>query len=345
MSDNVSDYPAWADNRLHVNRQPGVRDRPRRRAHAPVFPIPVKDILMDSSQVNRLYDERLGEGVAQRIEAMYASALEDLDRRLSGLDPFPLQRISFSNPEHVWKFVTCMFAAGVYGNGCAILWLYRADVGRQIPPIMRSQFEAVVKLAYCQHSPEQASNVVDAEPFERWMTARGKDLRPELTQSIQKDALMVLNLRPSLLDGEKLKSEILAGKIPIPDRVYRSVYNQLDFDDVASLMDALNKKDPGWTKDLYSSIFRIGSLGTHHSVVYLRDCFSLTKSYELRFSASQHYSAAPDFLLQSSNYVIGLSARVAQCFHGDIADPNDPLHEIHGRQQEIVAELRAGKLI
>jgi len=283
--------------------------------------------------------------MASRVEALYADALAELKRRLNALDLFPVRNLDFSNEDHILKFVTSLLAAGAYGNGCAILHLYRGDIGRQIPPIVRSQFEAVVKLTYCEYFPRKARDYVDSEPFERWMTARGKNLRPELQAAISNDCLTVLRLRPNLIKDEKFRSEILAGKMPIPEKAYKRVAKTLAFDDLASLMRAIDEKSPGWTTDLYATVYRIGSLGIHQSVVYLRDAFSIGAGGEVRYCADQHYDGAPDYLLQSSNYMIGLAAKVAQRFGGGPDDPGDPLRELYERQQEIVRELKAGDLL
>jgi hypothetical protein len=286
------------------------------------------------------YSARLGPGVPERIEALYADALADLDRRLKGLDPFPISDLNFADDEHLLKFVSASFAAGIYGNGCAILELYRADLGRQLPQIVRSQFEAVIKLEYCLHFRRKRRDFVDAEPFVRWMTARGKALRPELSEGIVRDCLTVLRLRPDLLREERLRAEILAGKMPLPDRVYKRIADKLDFDDVASMMAQLEKAAPGWTTDLYATIYRVGSLGIHHSVGFLRDIFTDGGDGVIRFSADQHYEGAPDYLLQSSCYLIGVAGKLSGIFGADVSNPSDPLHVILAQQQEIARELK-----
>jgi len=283
--------------------------------------------------------------MAARIEALYSDALNDLQRRLERLNPFPVSPINFGSDDDVIKFTTALFAAGVYGDGRAILSLYRADVGRKIPSILRSQFEAVIKLNYCEFFPKKAHDYVDSEPFVRWTTARGKKLRKDLKDAIEGDALKVLRLRPDLLNGEKYKVEILAGKMPISDEAYKHVAKKLDFESMPKLMRQLDAKNPGWTTDLYATIYGIGSLGTHHSVGYLRDVFTMDEDGKVRFIVDPHYDGAADYLLQSSNYVFGIAGKITQRFGGDLEDPSDPLHEIYKRQQEIVTELRAGDLI
>ena len=290
------------------------------------------------------YDDRLGQGVAVRIELLYADALSDLERRLHGLEHYP--KIDFRDENDILKMATALFAFGVYGNGCAILTLYRSDVGRQIPAIVRSQFEAVLKLAYCEHHSKKARDFVDSEPFVRWMTARGKKLRPELHDAVERDCLEVVRTRPELLKGIKLKDEILAGKIQMDYDTHRAIAKKLDFPAVASVQEQLAKDDPGWTSDLYATVYRIGSLPTHHSIGFLRDAFAdFNDDGTVRFSVEQHYDGAPDFVLQSSNYLIGMASKVAQRFGGNLDDPNDPLREIYDRQQQIVKELKAGDLI
>jgi hypothetical protein len=290
------------------------------------------------------YDKRLGQGMARRIEVLYADALRDLKRRLQDLERYP--RADFHDETDVLKMSTALFAFGVYGNGCAILNLYRSDVGRQIPAIVRSQFEAILKLAYCEHHPKKARDFIDSEPFVRWMTARGKTLRPALRDAVERDCLAVVRTRPELLKGVKLKDEIIAGKIQMDYDTHRAIAKKLDFPPVGSLQAQLAKDDPGWTSDLYATVYRIGSLPTHHSIGFLRDAFvDVNEDGSVRFSIDQHYDGAPDFVLQSSNYLIGMASKVTQRFGGNLDDPHDPLREIYERQQAIVKELKAGDLI
>ncbi len=290
------------------------------------------------------YDNRLGQGMAARIDLLYADALHDLERRLKGLERYP--KADFRDENDVLKMATALFAFGVYGNGCAILNLYRGNIGRQIPAIVRSQFEAVLKMAYCEHHPKKARDFVDSEPFVRWMTARGKKLRQGLHDAVERDCLAVVRSRPKLLKGVKLKDEILADKIQMDYDTHRAIAKKLDFLAVASLQEQLAKDDPGWTSDLYATVYRIGSLPTHHSIGFLRDAFAdFNDDGTVRFSVDQHYDGTPDFVLQSSNYLIGMASKVTQRFGGNLDDLSDPLREIYERQQEIVKELKAGDLI
>jgi|GEM_PF-4529745 len=288
------------------------------------------------------YDERLGAGVADRIEATYTDALNELERALQRIERYP--KIDRNNEGDVLKMATALFAFGIYGNGYAILALYRADVGRQIPAIVRSQFEASVKVAYCEHHPKKALDFYDSEPFERWMTARGYTLRDKLRVAIEKDCLSVVRIRPELVKTATFGPQILAGRMPMDDATYRAVAKKLGFPKVGPMLDELRKLDPGWKAELYPTIYRIGSLSTHQSIGFLRDAFAdLNDDGSIKFSIDQHFNGSPDYLLQSTNYVLGMCGKIVERFA--LEGAAEPLADVFQRHQQLVDELHAADAI
>jgi hypothetical protein len=57
-----------------------------------------------------------------------------------------------------------------------------------------------------------------------------------------------------------------------------------------------------------------------------------------RFSLSQHYDGAPDYLIQSANYLVGTSAAVGNMFEEDSAI-DEALRTILLRQRALAKEL------
>ncbi len=98
------------------------------------------------------------------IENIYRDALEQLKSRLESLERFPVQEEEL---DRALSMTVAMLAAGIYSAGCALLNLFNADLGLQMPALVRSQFEAAVKIAYVRSDPNRARDFIDAEPFER----------------------------------------------------------------------------------------------------------------------------------------------------------------------------------
>jgi hypothetical protein len=165
-------------------------------------------------------DGHLSVGIANRIEANYEKSLALLRYRLDGLADLRDRKVS--DQWHV-ELATCLFAYGIYGNGCAILALYRADIGRQMPAIVRAQFEAVIKQAYCKYFPNKASDFLISDPFRRWMKARGKELSPELHNGIDAECMEAIRSNPRLLEGMPHAEDILSGKLPLSDRGKKTI--------------------------------------------------------------------------------------------------------------------------
>lgn len=281
-------------------------------------------------------------GLADRIEANYEKCLALLRCRLDARSDLAIRKAG----EH-WniELATCLFAYGIYGNGCAILALYRADIGRQMPAIVRAQFEAVVKQAYCKHFPNKAADFIISEPFRRWMTARGVTLRPELRNGIDIECMEMIRAYPRLLDGVAHAQDLLDGKLSLTDRDKKTIADQLDFKDLPQLMLKLDKLEPGWDTDLYGTIYRIGSEHSHHSVAALREALQGETEATFRFDADQHYEGAPDYLLQSTSYLLGMIGRLDECFADSNAGASEDVLPLFTEYQAITRSLKDAGLL
>jgi hypothetical protein len=177
------------------------------------------------------------------------------------------------------------------------------------------------------------------------MTARGKDLRPERRDSIDLECMEMVRSYPRLLDGMAHSQDILSGKLPLSDRDKRTIADQLDFKDLPQLRLKLDKVEPGWDTDLYATIYRLGSEYSHHSVAALREALQGETEETFRFDVDQHYDGAPDYLLQSESYLLGMIGRLDECFGDSDSEASKDVLPLFTEHQAVVKHLKDAGLL
>jgi hypothetical protein len=274
---------------------------------------------------------------ALEIRVVFGDALNLLEETLRGLR---FERPAFNSVQDRLKWITALLGYGVYGSGKAIACLFDGDLGRQLPGFVRAQFEASVKMAYVEHFPDSSIDFLDIEPFERWFLASERStLDPALRRVVEHDCLIVINRRPELVSQDPNSASILAGTAT-PN--FREIYRKLQLPGVSTMIDQLNGLDPGWNRDLYAVMFRLGSLGTHSSIGQLRDAF-VEGPTGVSFEISQSWDGAPDYLLQAANYLIGFTYKVADRFGRFDDELQNKLKPVFDKHQDLAQKLGAIK--
>ena len=285
-------------------------------------------------QDERAEPSHLPSGVSKRIELLYADALQEFSERIvrhSAMKPHSDKEI-----ENVVRLSVALLASGVYSGGVATLNLYQANLHKQLPGLVRSQFEASIRIAYIEKHNIMARNFLDSEPFERWFLASEYSKKLPLLKTIEAECFKIIKERPDLVGDQKDSQSILAGKIP-PN--YSAVRKKLQFKATEQLMNDLRKTDSKWKADLYVTLFRMGSQSIHNEIGFLRNALAdLNNDGSVHFSIDQREDGAPDYLFQSSNYIIGCSGKFG--FHfGDDVTKDANLNDLVKRHSEIVAEV------
>lgn len=280
-------------------------------------------------------EPRLSRSEIGEIRGAFSHALDEYESLLRALRREP---VSFVEDDNRLKWITALLGYGVYGHALAIRCLFDGSVGRQIPDHVRAQFEASVKLAYVEHFPEAARDFLDIEPFERWFLASERTtLRAELRQAVDRDCLEVIARRPDLVADAPDRARILSGQ-SAPN--HRAIYRRLQLPKISAVIDRLNARDPKWTRDLYGVIFRLGSLGTHSSILHLRAAF-VEDATGFAFDVSQDWDGAADYLLQSTNYLLGFIFKVATRFNRFDDALQDRTKAIFDRHRQLAIRLGA----
>jgi hypothetical protein len=217
-----------------------------------------------------------------------------------------MRRAGISNGDnHDQQLVIGMLAISNYNSGKSILALYEAGQGDQTLIFVRSQFEQAAKAEYFAKHKARARDFLDLEPFERYKLTQGYKIRDALRGVIVSECKKAVKNNPRLLrhQSEKSKGAARADFLAIRQALKPPSMEQL-------------LKTLKWDPALYVTIFLFGSLRIHGSINDLRDFFEQNADGSVTFASEQDLQGPPDYLLQSSAYLVGFIGKIAEWFPG-----------------------------
>jgi hypothetical protein len=204
--------------------------------------------------------------------------------------------------KHDQQVAIGLLAVSVYNSAKAIIALYDGQQGESSWIFLRSQFEQAAKAEYFVNHPKRASDFLILEPFERYKLAEGYDeIKKSLRDQIVNDCKAMVKAHPRLLKHQRGK-----GKSK-PD--FLAIREALKLPDMQALLVA-NK----WPFELYVTIFLFGSLNVHGSINEMRNYIDQDKDGKVRFQTELDLTGAPDYLLQSANYLFGFIGKIVTLF-------------------------------
>ncbi len=225
-----------------------------------------------------------------------------------------------------------LLAISVYNSAQAIIALYDANHGESSWVFLRSQFEQAAKAEYFAKHPARASDFLILEPFERYRLAEGYKIKKALRDRIAEECKAAVKDHPRLLRHQSGKGK--AKGRARPD--FLAIREALKPPDMQELL-AANK----WSFDLYVTIFLFGSLGIHGSINEMRNYFEQdTNGKMLRFKMEVDLGGAPDYLLQSANYLFGFIGKIAVWFPPGL-ERGAEVDGLHARQKSLWESLKA----
>lgn len=244
--------------------------------------------------------------------------------------------------ERYRRVALAMLSFACYSAASTMRVLVRSDVTLQLPTLLRQQFESAVTAVYIEIiNPKKAQDFILLDAFERLDLSREADLSAERRASIEAECRETLQEYPDLLRRLKNGQEILAGKLPIDAKVFKAVRDKLDFPDVRSMVEALQKTEAGFSGSLYTIGFRFGSLTGHPNIIALRrlfDGWDGTGSPALNLDLGE--PGAPDFVLQGLSFVIGLGHMLDNA-NGAAAEQRNDWTEVETEHVALIARLHA----
>jgi hypothetical protein len=130
--------------------------------------------------------------------------------------------------------------------------------------------------------------------------------------------------------------------LSIDAKVMKEIRDKLDFPDVRAMMKELEKKHAGFSGNLYTIVFRLGSLTAHPNIISLRRIFDFDGVKSTTLTLDLREAGAPDFTLQSINHIVGLGLmldRLAELKSTETSDAE--WSSFRQWQDELVKELHA----
>jgi hypothetical protein len=203
------------------------------------------------------------------------------------------------------QLVIGMLAISNYNSAKSILALYEADQGEQTLVFVRSQFEQAARADYFAKNKQRARDFLDLEPFERYKLAQKYHVRAALRETIVRECKEVVRQNPLLLRHQRKNAK---GRRKAD---FLAIREALKLPPMEELLKALN-----WPPERYVDVYLFGSLRIHGSINDLRTYFEQNVDGSVSFAPEQDLRGPPDYLLQSSAYLLGFIGRIDQWFPG-----------------------------
>lgn len=280
----------------------------------------------------------------REIQNIAFDALADLRARLDRLTTYTMPAEEPTTDDRV-KFVTLLLAYGIVAHGAAAYRLFEAGEARVMPTNIRPMIECGLRSQYLIIDCNKAMDFIDSDPFERWYLSTTYSKRRGHRRDLWEPCIEVLTRRPELIGGGdalqtliKNKNAVLREKV---DSKFEAVLKELRFPDPLTMIRALRKHDEGWHDDLYATIGGLGNQTAHASIIFLTEALrEALPSGHWVFDFSSRSDAAPEFLLQSAVYVIGICLRLSALFEVP-DDVNEVTNQIYTRHRYMAEKLRS----
>ncbi len=204
-------------------------------------------------------------------------------------------------------------AYAIFSHGRAMKLLYDGGDAEQMPTHMRAMFEAMITLQYIiLLHPEKAADIMDVVPFEQLRDANEYSRGTEFLAPLKEQCLEVIRRRPDVIAHRADKDDILAGNRSIP---YGEIRKRMSFPNVKSMIHELHRFDPGWSPDLYTTIYRLGSKFNHPSGSVTRKAIAwIREDDSVAFGLEPSLAGGVDFFVQGSGYTIGTAGIIESLF-------------------------------
>ena len=225
-----------------------------------------------------------------------------------------------------------LLAISVYNSAQAIIALYDANHGESSWVFLRSQFEQAESRILREASGPRKRFSNPRAILGRYRLAEGYKIKKALRDRIAEECKAAVKDHPRLLRHQSGKGK--AKGRARPD--FLAIREALKPPDMQELL-AANK----WSFDLYVTIFLFGSLGIHGSINEMRNYFEQdTNGKMLRFKMEVDLGGAPDYLLQSANYLFGFIGKIAVWFPPGL-ERGAEVDGLHARQKSLWESLKA----